>query len=155
MSNENMHIDLGAMNMEGDTQSSTPNHGPAVVNQDLAQGVAANIPVADNVQNPVFAPAQIVIQGPNQAILDPAQPVPPVAVAVAVVVDIPNAALPHPPEPPVQAPEPAPIPLIFPLVANGDPADGPLMRTLYGFPNILIEAADGEGVGAQDGNDEA
>ncbi|KAG8790332.1 hypothetical protein FRC12_012159 [Ceratobasidium sp. 428] len=137
-------------NCPRDTQSSAPNHEPAV-NQELAP---TGTSVADNAQNPVLAPVQAAIQGPNQTILGPAQLVLPAATAAAVI-NTPNTALLHTPVPPVQAPEPTLALLIVPPVANGNPVDGPLMRTLYGSPNVWIGEGDEEGDEAQGSDGEA
>ncbi|KAG8695250.1 hypothetical protein FRC09_009278 [Ceratobasidium sp. 395] len=116
---------------------SVLNHEPLAINQNSAQGVTAGNLMAGGPEDLTPPQAQVAIQGPNQVALDHVQPMPPVG--AAVIVGAPGAALPGPPQPLVLAPEPAPPLMIIMPAANGNPAHRPLMRTLYGFPNILME----------------
>ncbi|KAG8721394.1 hypothetical protein FRC09_007956 [Ceratobasidium sp. 395] len=124
------------------------NQGHLVVDQDPAQAVAVGDPIPGNVDDATHPPVQVVVQGPNQAVLNPAQPVPPVV--AAVLDNIPDAALPGPPQPPVPAPGPVPLLVAVPLAVNGNLVGASLIRTLYGIPNILVEEGDeGDGEGEE------
>ncbi|KAG8794766.1 hypothetical protein FRC12_021901 [Ceratobasidium sp. 428] len=148
MSNENVHMHLAVVDTE-----NPPNQEPVAANQNPAQGVAAGGPVAGNVENPAPPQVQVVIQEPSQVALDHAQPTPPVVVAAAVI-DVPHAVPPNPLQPPVPAAGIVPIPVVIPPAANGNPIHLPLMRTLYGFPDGLMEGEHGEGEDAHDSDDE-
>ncbi|KAG8771782.1 hypothetical protein FRC12_003413 [Ceratobasidium sp. 428] len=129
---------------------SMPQDEPVAINQDLVQG----IPVAENAQNAALPPMQ-VIQGANQVIFDPTQPIPPAAGTVLIDMPNPMPVVPNLPQPPVQIPGPAPAPTLVAnaAAANENPVHLPLMRTLYGFPDIVIEEENDEGEEAQDGDE--
>ncbi|KAG8723096.1 hypothetical protein FRC09_004749 [Ceratobasidium sp. 395] len=127
-----------------------PQPEPVAINQDLVQG----IPVAENAQNAVLPPMQL-IQGVNQVVFDPMQPTPPVAGAILIDMPNPMPVVPNILQLPVQMPVPAlvPAPVANAPAANQNQIDLPLMRTLYGFPDIIIEAENDEGGEAQDGDE--
>ncbi|KAG8790331.1 hypothetical protein FRC12_012158 [Ceratobasidium sp. 428] len=93
-----------------------------------------------------------MIQGPNQVALHHVEVAPPIAAAAAII-EVPNVVLPNLPQPPIPAPELAPVPMVIPPAANDNPIHLRLMRTLYGFPDIQMEEEHGEGEDAQDSDD--
>ncbi|KAG8721393.1 hypothetical protein FRC09_007955 [Ceratobasidium sp. 395] len=144
MLNENNHMHLAVVDTE-----NAPNQEPVAVDQIPAAGN----PVGGDGQNQALPQAQPVIQGPNQVVLGHVQPAPPPVVAAAVI-NVPNVALPNLLQFPIPALGFGPALMPTLPAVNGNPINLPLMRTLYGFPNIPMEDEHDEGEDVQDGADD-